>query len=145
MPEGDVSSLEFIFIYHRLVFMSLASIIIFIGLSLLLRSPIPLIGLIIIPMMIYSVSSKIDSFLNNFNSVLAGLESEHVRRKLTEDRIRWQREPKNIDDLYRRLCNKYIKIWGSTYALEYKINEYQKQGLLRDEAIRKISEEEGIF
>jgi hypothetical protein len=145
IPEGDASILDFIFVYRGLVLVILASLLIFIGLGILFSSMIPLIGLAIIPIMFYRAGFEIGNFLSNFNNILLGLEIEYSRKKIMEDRVRWQLNPKDIDDLYRRLCSKYIKVWGSTYALEYKISEYQKQGLTRDEAIRKISEEEGIF
>jgi len=145
IPEGDASSLEFIFIYRGLVSVILASLVTFIGLGIIFSSMIPLIGLAIIPIMFYRAGFEIGNFLSNFNNILLGLEIEYSRKKIMEDRVRWQLNPKDVDDLYRRLSSKYIKVWGSTYALEYKISEYQKQGLTRDEAIRKISEEEGIF
>jgi hypothetical protein len=145
MPEGDVSFLELTFVYRGLILAILASLIIFIGLGILSSSIIPLIGLTVIPIMTYRAGFEISSFLSDFNNILLGLEAEYSRIKIMEDRVRWQLNPKDIGDLYRRLCNKYIKVWGSTYALEYKISEYQRQGLTRDEAIRKVSEEEGIF
>jgi hypothetical protein len=145
MPEGDVSFLELTFVYRGLILAILASLIIFIGLGILSSSIIPLIGLTVIPIMTYRAGFEISSFLSDFNNILLGLEAEYSRIKIMEDRVRWQLNPKDIGDLYRRLCSKYIKVWGSTYALEYKISEYQRQGLTRDEAIRKVSEEEGIF
>jgi len=145
IPEGDASSLEFIFIYRGLILAIFASLITFIVLGILYSSIIPLIGLAVIPIMTYRAGFEISSFLSNFNNILLGLEIEYSRKKIIEDRVRWQLNPKDISDLYRRLCGKYVKVWGSTYALEYKISEYQKRGLTRDEAIRKISEEEGIF
>lgn len=145
IPEGDFSSLEFDFNYRSLIFMVFAIFILLVGLSLIFSSIVPLTGLIAIPLLIYVVGFKVNNFISEFSGILLGLEAEYARRKLMEDRIRWQSNPKDIDDLYRRLREKYIKIWGSTYALEYKMNEYQRQGLTRNEAVRKIAEEEGVF
>ncbi len=56
----------------------------------------------------------------------------------------------NAEDLYRKLLDLYIPIWGSrlggTRDLENKIRSCMKQGLNREEAIRKIAawEFEGI-
>jgi len=146
LPEGEASSLEFNFNYRGLVSMILAVLAVSVGLSLSLSSFTPLILSVIgMPILVYRASFVIERFLSDFNNFLQGLEIEYNRRKLVEDRIRWQRNPKDANDLYKKLRKKHIKIWGSTYALEYKINEYQRQGLTRDEAIRKIAEEEGIF
>jgi hypothetical protein len=107
--------------------------------------PTVISGLASALILIYYIGHKINSFLIDLNNILLGLESEYTREKMSKDRARWESSPKSVDDLYRRLCEKYVKIWGSTYILEYKIKEYRGQGLTRDEAIRKISEEEGIF
>ncbi len=145
LPEGEVSSIEFAFSYQGLAILILAFLIALIGLSLLLSSAIPLIGLIIIPLLAYRADSAVERSLSELDNILRALETEYARRKISEERARWQCNPKNVDALYRRLREKHLKIWGSTYVLEYKMNEYQRQGLTREEAIRKIAEEEGIF
>lgn len=146
LPEGEISSLEFNFDYRGLILIILAVLAASIGLCLLISSFTLLVfNLIAIPVLTYRASFAIERFLSNFNEILRGLEIEYGRRKLMEDRMRWQRSPKNVNDLYKRLCEKYIKIWGDIYALKYKMEEYQSQGLTREEAIRKIAEEEGVF
>lgn len=145
IPEDDSSLIEFIFSYHGLILTILAALTIFTGLSLALSSALPLIGLIIIPLLAHRASSKINEFLEEFGKILIGLEGEYARKRLAEERVKWRSSPKDVGELYRRLCEKHIKTWGNTYALEYKISEYQKQGLTRDEAIRKTADEEGIF
>jgi len=64
---------------------------------------------------------------------------------LAESRKRWQADPRSANALYKRLLEKHIKVWGDAHVLEYKISEYVKIGLTREEAIRKTAEEEGIF
>jgi len=146
LPEGEFSSLEFNFDYRGFIFIILAALAILIGLSLLLSSfTLLVLGVIVMPILAYRASFTIERFLRDFYDILRGLEIEYSRRKLMEDRARWQRNPKNVDDLYKKLCEKHVKTWGDTYALKYKIEEYQRRGLTRDEAIRKIAEEEGIF
>jgi len=146
LPEGEISLLMLKFDYRGLILIILASLAISIGLSLLTSSFIPLfLGVMFMPIFAYRTSFAIERFLNEFNKILRGLEIEYARRKLMEDRAKWQRNPKNINDLYKKLCKIHIKTWGNIYTLEYKIKEYQRQGLTRNEAIRKIAEEEGIF
>lgn len=156
IPEGEVSSLIFSFNYGRfmIAIASLFLLFIFIPLCffMLLNShvmhlivPTVIAGLVSALIIIYYIGHKIDCFLIELDNILLGLESEYAREKMSRDKARWESSPKNVDDLYRRLCEKYVKTWGSTYILEYKIKEYRGQGLTRDEAIRKISEEEGIF
>ncbi|MEM2643658.1 MAG: hypothetical protein QW592_02140 [Candidatus Bathyarchaeia archaeon] len=145
IPEGDFSLIEFIFGYRMFTLVILVVLIFFVGLSVASSSLFPLIGLIIIPLLAHRASSKIDGFLEEISKILVGLEGEYARKRLAEERAKWQSSPKDVGELYRRLCEKHIKIWGNTYALEYKISEYQRQGLTRDEAIRKTADEEGIF
>lgn len=145
VPEGDSSSLDLDFSYRGLMIMVLLALIVVVGLCLLFSSAIPLAGLIIILLVAYRAGLETNEFIREFNNVLIGLEAEYARKSLMEDRIRWQMNPKDINDLYRRLREKHIKVWGNTFILEYKIGEYQRHGLTRDEAIRKIAEEEGIF
>jgi len=54
------------------------------------------------------------------------------------------KHPKDVKKLYDKLVKKYLKTWGNINILEYKISEYIKLGLTREEAIRKTAEEEGI-
>lgn len=145
IPEGEAASLEIKFHYRGLILLISAALAASIGLSLLASSLAPLaLGAVATPILIYRAGSNIEEFLKYFDDVLRGLESEYARRKLMEDRIRWQRSPKNVNHLYEKLRERQIKIWGSTYILEYKIKEYQRLGLTREEAIRKIAEEEGV-
>ncbi|MEM1607197.1 MAG: hypothetical protein QXS05_04965 [Candidatus Bathyarchaeia archaeon] len=146
IPEGEVSSLEFDFSYRRLTFTILIALIAFTALSLILSSFVPfLLILAATPLLIYRISLEVNEFLRKISDTFSGLEVEYYRRKLMEDRARWRSDKRDIVALYRRLCEKHIKMWGSTFTLEYKIREYERQGLTRDEAIRKIAEEEGIF
>lgn len=155
IPEGEVSSLEFDFIYHKLIFTALAFIVFLIALGLFLSSLMAPLLLAVVLFMILStglsfmilwVKEKLNGFLKRIDEILLALESEYSRRKLMEDKARWRSISVDVEKLYRELCEKYIKTWGSTFILEYKIREYMgRLGLTRNEAIMKVSEEEGIL
>jgi len=144
-PEGGVSALELSFSYRNLLLSSFFVFTAVIAVSLVLQTAIPLVGLALVPVLGYRMNSSARSFLDALNEALPHLERESARRALNEDRKRWQLEPKDADGLYRRLREKHTKTWGNTNVLEYKIAEYERQGLTRDEAIRKTAEEEGIY
>jgi multisubunit Na+/H+ antiporter MnhC subunit len=55
-------------------------------------------------------------------------------------------EPLTTEELYVKMLDAYTRIEGSTrgkWLLEKKIEEYVKQGLSREEAIRKVAQDEG--
>ncbi len=145
LPEGEVSLLDLRFDYRSLVLILIPLLIILVGLSLALSSIFPLFGVLLILLLIYRAGSAVENLLNDLSNILLGFEIEYARKKLMEERARWQQNPKDVSELYRRLCEKHIKTWGNTYALEYKINECQKEGLTREESIRRVAEQEGIF
>ncbi|MEM1989587.1 MAG: hypothetical protein QW782_02995 [Candidatus Bathyarchaeia archaeon] len=155
IPEGEVSSIEFDFSYRRLIFAILALIasLIIVGLSLsslmppFLLATLSFVALSIISLFIILwMKEELNEFLKNINEILLALESEYSRRKLMEDKIRWRSASVDAEKLYRELHEKYIKTWGSAFILEYKIREYMDRlGLTRDEAIMKVSEEEGLL
>ena len=144
LPEGSISVLDFSFGYKNILF--LVSFILFavISLGIYFGSPIPIFGAVFIPFLFYMVNHKVNRFLAIFNDVLPHVEQEYRRLILSNERKRWQHEPKNIQNLYQKLSIKYEKIWGNTNILEYKISEYKKMGFYHEEAIRKIAEDEGI-
>jgi len=144
LPEGSVSALDFSFSYRKTLFISLVLLVAVIGLSLGWRTAVTMLVLILILPLGVGVDSAARRFLNVINEALPHLEGEFARRTLMDDRKRWQLEPKDTEDLHRRLREKHVKTWGNTNVLEYKIAEYEGQGLTRDEAIRKTAEEEGI-
>lgn len=145
MPEGELSSLNIKFSYQKPFLILIMFLIVFIGLSITVSPFLLIVGIMVIMALAYKIDSAVKRLLNSLNETLNGLEIEYIREKLREERLRWQQSPKNISELYRRLCEKHVKIWGNTFILEYKIRELQKTGLTREEAIRKIAEEEGIF
>jgi hypothetical protein len=144
-PEGGVSALEIRFGYRTFLILVSIVLIAAVGLSLILGTWIPGIGTALIFPLAYKVNFTALRFLDALNEALPHLEQEYARRTLIEERKRWQIEPKDTDALYRRLCEKYIKTWGNTNVLDYKIAEYESQGLTHNEAIRKTAEEEGIY
>jgi hypothetical protein len=48
------------------------------------------------------------------------------------------------EELYRRLVDRYEKVYSGRKELERIVNVYIKYGLNREDAIRKIAREEGI-
>ena len=149
--EGDVSTLEFSFSYRNFLLVSLALLVAsfallvaVIALSLAWWTPIPGLGSVIILPLAYRANSSVRRLLNTVNETLPYIEQEYARRALMEDRRRWESEPKDTEELFRRLSEKHTGAWGNTNVLWYKINEYQRQGLMYNEAVRKIAEEEGI-
>jgi len=142
--EGDVSTLEFSFSYRNAVFASFIVLAAVIGLSLVFWTPIPGVGSVIVLFFAFRANSAVVRFLDTVNEALPHIEREYARRALVEDRKRWESEPRDTEELFGRLSEKHLKMWGNTNVLWYKINEYQRQGLIYNEAVRKIAEEEGI-
>jgi len=143
-PEGAESTLELSFSYKGFLFAVVALLVAVVGVSMIGQTAVPGIGVALILPLAYRANSAAWRFLDAVNETLPHLEREHARKTLMEDRERWRLEPKDIEDLHRRLREKHIKTWGNTNILDYKLAEYQEQGLTRNEAIRKTAEEEGI-
>jgi hypothetical protein len=144
-PEGDISALDIAFSYKRARFAALAVGVIVTLLGLLVfQSWYILLGdALIIPLIYYANYSAI-RFLDLMNKTLPFIEKEFTNKALMADRERWKAQPKDTEALYKRLSEKHVKTWGNTKVLEYKITEYQKLGLTRNEAIMKAAEEEGV-
>jgi len=145
LPEGGVSALDFSFSYRNLLWLILIILAVALGLSSMLSTAITMVVLVLILPLGYRTNATVRRFLDMVNEALPHLEREFARRTLMEDRKRWQMEPKDNEDLYRRLREKHTKTWGNTKVLEYKLSEYESEGLTRNEAIRKTAEEEGIY
>ena len=146
MSEDGSSSIEFRFRYNGLLYTALILTFVTVSLTLILSSIYPLIGLLAVIPLIHKTKSSAIDLLNKVSEALPYLEEEYTRITLQEERRRWMEQPKDAEELYRRLEEKYKKLWGSTYILEYKIREYMEQlRLTREEAIRKTAEEEGIY
>ena len=93
------------------------------------------------------VERKIQSY------VKTGLSREEAIKKLAEEeglleRAEEKPKPKPSlppDILYKRLVDRYSRIYGrSISALEHKIEELTSLGLSREDAIKRLAEEEGI-
>jgi hypothetical protein len=145
ISEGEVSALDFVFSYRRV--MSIAFIVgtIIISLGLVFRNTLTVVGFALVIAFIFHVNNSAVNFLDVLNKTLPFIEKEVAKKALSADRERWKAQPKDTEDLYRRLSEKHVKTWGNTKVLEYKIAEYKIQGLTRDEAIRKAAEEESII
>jgi len=144
-PESEASTIELSFSFKSFVAVGFALLIGIIILSISLSSIIPLFGLIIPLLLIRDLGSASSAFLSSLNDFFVLLERDRDQKLLVESRRRWQADLRKADDLYRRLLEKHIKVWGDSDVLEYKMTEYMRTGLTREEAIRKIAEEEGIF
>ena len=56
-----------------------------------------------------------------------------------------ERRPLGVDALYERLIHRYDAAYGrGVWVVERKIQSYMKMGLSREEAIRRLAEEEGL-
>jgi hypothetical protein len=143
-PEGDVSALDFAFSYRRLMYAMLGIVAIVIALIFILQNIIPILGLVLIVPLAYNANNSAVRFLDSVNEALPFIEKELAHKALMANRERWEAQPKDTEALYIRLSEKHIKTWGNTKVLEYKVKEYEALGLTRNEAIRKIAEEEGV-
>jgi len=143
-PEGDINALDFWFSYQRFIFASLIIAAGFILSCIAFQTIILGVGVVLIVPLAFNANYSVARFLDSVNESLPFIEREFERTVLMQARERWKNQPKDISDLYRRLAEKHVRIWGNTNVLEYKLAEYQSKGLTRDEAIRKAAEEEGI-
>ncbi|MCS7120915.1 MAG: hypothetical protein RMJ07_00635 [Nitrososphaerota archaeon] len=153
-PENGMTRVDVGFNYKRLLlaYAGILSIGLCLGWVVYIMTYSEIAGYILaaaLIFMIFSASSRLSSqirdFLMNLDETLAHLEHEHAKEALAEDRKRWQSKRCEVENLYMRLCSKHLKTWGSLRVLEYKISEYERQGLTREEAIVRVSEEEGIY
>jgi len=144
-PEGDISVLNIIFRYRKMVVLAASLLTAAIIISLLLSTPWPMLGVAILLPLAYHVNFEVIRFLDVLNETLPFLEQEYAHQILLKDRERWRKQQRNIEALYEKLRKKHIKTWGDTMVLKYKIEEYQSLGLTYEEAIMKIAEEEGII
>ncbi len=151
--ENEVTDLDITFLYRSTILSSLLIFAAVLGIEIALGTVIPdfattlltTFAFAIIFLSAYKANSSALKFLNILNETLPHVEREYARMVLIEERKRWQLEKKDVDALYRRLCEKHVKTWGNIRVLEYKVAEYMKQGLTREEAIIKTAEEEGIY
>jgi len=144
-PEGDVSALDLAFSYRRAMYAVVAVILTFLFLGLLVfHATISILGFALIFPIIYIANDSAVKFLELVNKTLPLIEKEFSYKALMADRERWEAQPKDTKALYKKLSEKHVKTWGNTKVLEYKVAEYQKLGLTRAEATRKVAEEEGV-
>ena len=85
-----------------------------------------------------------NKFMERLDSFLSG--GVRAKPKIeVEGKPRLELPPETLDALYQRLVDRYSRIYGrSRSALEYRIEEYMMGGLSREEAIKRLAEEEGI-
>jgi len=144
LREDGASTIELNFSYRSFLITAFILLISVIVLSIAYFSIIPFIGVILLFLLIFSLGSASSSLLSSINNFLVLFERDYDQRLLTESRRRWQADSKSADYLYKRLIGKHIKVWGDSHALEYKLSEYMRMGLTREEAIRKVAEDEGV-
>jgi len=143
-PEDDSSTVELSLSYKRLMLAVLGALILSAGLSIALKTVLPLTALLLLVPIAHKVNGSATTFLGTLIGSLSYLEAEYAKETLMEARRRWRETTKDTEKLYRRLIKKHMETWGNTNVLEYKIAEYERLGLTREEAIRKAAEEEGI-
>lgn len=56
-----------------------------------------------------------------------------------------EKRPLLTEELYRKLQEAYAMTYGRPSRLEERINAYMKEGLSREEAIRRVAEDEGYL
>jgi len=144
-PEGDISVLNFIFSYRKMAFLAFSLIAVMVILSLLFNTPALMMGLFVLVPIAYHANFEVTKFLNALNEGLPLIEREYAHETLLKNRERWRKHLKDVQKLYEKLCKKHVETWGNTNILKYKIEEYKSIGLTYEEAIIKISEEEGII
>jgi hypothetical protein len=145
ISEKEVSAIDFVFSYRRTIFIAFIVSIVIISLGLLVfKNILTIVGFALVIPLIFNANNSAVNFLEVLNKTLPFIENEVAQKALSADRQRWKAQPKDTEDLYRRLSEKHVKTWGNTKVLEYKIAEYKIKGLIREEAIRKTAEEEGI-
>ena len=145
-PEGEASKIDLNFGYRNFLAAALAVLSFLILLSAVSLSFIPLLAIIPLIMLMQILGSgAVTSFTASISEFLLLLEKSHEKEQLDEARRRWQADTRGISDLYERLVAAHTEIWGHTRVLEYKISEYTEQGLTKEEAIRKVAEEEGAL
>ena len=144
VPEGEASAVELNFSYRSLFPIVLASLAFMFVLCGIFLSIIPLLGFVLLIILVQNLGSVSGSLMSKISEFLFLLEKSYAQEQVYEARQRWQADSRSIDDVYERLVKTHTKIWGSTDVLKYKISEYMKEGLTREEAIRKVADEEGI-
>ena len=145
ISEEEVSAIDFVFSYRSTISIAFIVSIIIISLGLLVfKNILTVVGFALVIPLIFNANNSAVNFLEVLNKTLLFIENEVAQKALSADRERWKAQPKNTEDLYRRLSEKHVKTCGNTKVLEYKIAEYKIKSLTREEAIRKTAEEEGI-
>jgi len=145
IPEGDISLLNFIFSYRKMAFLVAFLLAATILLSLLFNTLVPMLGLFLLIPIALHINLEVTKFLEILSKGMPLIEQEYAREVLLKNRERWRRHLKDAQKLYEKICRKHVETWGNLNVLKYKIEEYQSMGLTYEEAIIKISEEEGIL
>jgi len=143
--EGEVTLITFRFSYKRVIFTLALIFIIAAVVSLSFHSALPLVAALLAFPAIYRANSEANRLLGLINEVAPLLEREFERQSILKERKRLREFEMSIDDLYKRLCRRYMEVWGSLNVLEYKLREYQSKGFSHEEAILKVAEEEGMI
>jgi len=93
--------------------------------------------------LIYADTYIIERFMNQLDSFL---NSRGITIKKIEVEEAGERRPLDVDALYERLTHRYDAAYGrGVRMVERKIQSYMKEGLSREEAIKKLAEEEGLL
>lgn len=144
LPEGEASAIKLDFSYRSFFLIMFASLGFMVVLCGVFLSVIPLFGIVLLIVLMQNLGSAAGSLMTSISEFLFLLEKSYTQEQRREARKRWQADSRSVEDLYERLLDTHTKIWGHARVLEYKISEYVSEGLTREEAIRRVADEEGI-
>jgi len=153
LPRETGTHVKFEFDFSQELFMYIAYGILFIFIFTLIFSP-PSSGLelgitfLIIDLLYFfdsrgkKINSTIYDFISFLNSKGITIKKIEVTPEFEEA---GERCPLGVDALYERLTRRYDAAYGrGVWMVERKIKSYMKEGLSREEAIRRLAEEEGV-
>lgn len=115
------------------------------AIAIVTRNGGPFMGFVFAIVIILGAQYTMKNFREVVYRDLSRLEREYSKRAIYEEKARWQDITIDIDKLRKELSEIHLKKWRDTYVLEYKINEYTRQGFTYREALLKIADEEGFL
>jgi len=152
IPEGDRSTVLMDFDFSLEMVIELITDIFLIILLFYSLAHGQGVSTFFIALLISSTFFAISNRENKVRTLYTGKISEllkHVERTGVIPEFKVEEKPKppvDVDLLYERLIHTYSTLYGrGARMVERKIQSYMKEGLNREEAIKKLAEEEGIL
>ena len=85
-------------------------------------------------------------FANSLTKIMPNIASNLLKEIEKEAKKMKAKEPKTPEEFYEKLLYIYTNIYGGgKRVLELKIKSFMKQGLSREESIRKLAEKEKLI